>query len=158
MGNSVQIFFSNRDVLWATKHPQPRFAQGAFKAGLKAIWEVDKPAGTELLHTAQFGKPEQLQYEYAEAKMNKYRAQLLGEDAPKLRTCYMVGDNEESDIAGANNYVSPHGTKWESLLVESGVYKKGAVPKVQPTYIVAGVADAVKLACEREGFEAKFEF
>lgn len=34
---TVKVFFSNPDLLWATDYPAPRFGQGAFAAALKTL-------------------------------------------------------------------------------------------------------------------------
>ena len=57
----------------------------------------------------------------------------------------MIGDNPESDIRGANNYRSDHGSKWHSILVRTGVYS-GGTPAYQPTKIVDDVKHAVDWA------------
>ena len=66
-----------------------------------------------------------------------------GEDPDQRLNVYMVGDNPESDIAGANAF------GWESLLVKTGVYKDG-VPAHKPTRIVENVEEGVKWAIQRE--------
>ena len=76
---------------------------------------------------------------------------LKGGGTGELRTVYMVGDNPESDIRGANEFESPYGTKWESVLVKTGVYKEEQTPACRPTTIVGDVWDAVRWAIEREG-------
>ncbi|KAI1288769.1 hypothetical protein F5Y03DRAFT_379249 [Xylaria venustula] len=66
----------------------------------------------------------------------------------------MIGDNPESDIQGANNYESPSKTRWQSILVETGVYTRGHEPAYPPTYIAHTCQDAVQLAFEKEGYVA----
>ena len=34
---TVKVFFSNPDLLWATDYPAPRFGQGAFAAALQTL-------------------------------------------------------------------------------------------------------------------------
>jgi ribonucleotide monophosphatase NagD (HAD superfamily) len=84
--------------------------------------------------------------------LNRHRDDVLGEKAPKLQKVYMIGDNPASDIKGANDFQSPEGTEWESIFVETGVYKAGSTPKHVPTTTVHGVLNAVKWALEREGY------
>lgn len=69
-----------------------------------------------------------------------------------LKRVYMVGDNPESDILGANQYVSEAGSKWESILVRSGVYS-GGKPAHEPRFVADDVWDAVGWAMRREGVE-----
>jgi len=54
-----------------------------------------------------------------------------------------VGDNPESDIAGAN----AHG--WNSILLRTGVYQ-GGTPTHAPTVISDDVEQGVMWAIERE--------
>ena len=57
----------------------------------------------------------------------------------------MIGDNTESDIKGANNYQSPFGSTWTSVLVRTGVYP-GGKPNEQPKHIANDVSEAVEWA------------
>jgi len=66
-----------------------------------------------------------------------------GEDANSPLSVYMVGDNPESDIAGAN----AHG--WNSILVRTGVYR-GGKPAHEPTVVHDDVEKGVLWAIERE--------
>lgn len=74
---------------------------------------------------------------------------------PPLKKVYMVGDNPESDIMGANNYTSKQGnaTEWVSVLVKTGVYTDGdgerrydfeARPELKPKIVVEDVNEAVQ--------------
>ena len=62
-------------------------------------------------------------------------------------------DNPESDIRGANEYRSPHGTEWKSILVKTGVYQ-GGEPAWKPTVCVGNVWDAVQWALNESGWKA----
>ncbi len=101
------------------------------------------------------GKPYQPTYEFAEKRLMSNRKQLFSNDANnlgQLKRVYMIGDNPASDIAGGNNYKSPLGTKWASILVQTGVYVEGTVPAHQPRKIVGDVWDAVNWAAEQESW------
>ncbi|KAI1250756.1 hypothetical protein MGN70_007814 [Eutypa lata] len=74
----------------------------------------------------------------------------VGENAG-IKTVYMVGDNPESDIAGANAYSSQVGLEWKSVLVETGVHVSGTRPAHQPTYIASNVKKAVEWALSQQG-------
>lgn len=58
----------------------------------------------------------------------------------------MVGDNPMSDIRGANEFVSPCGVEWKSILVCSGVHEGGKQPPITPSVIVKDVQAAVEWA------------
>lgn len=78
-------------------------------------------------------------------------------EAPRLKRVYMIGDNPESDIKGANNYASPWGTLWHSVLVQTGVYDGGEA-SAEPTVIVEGVEEAVKWALRHAGWSKDGSF
>jgi HAD superfamily hydrolase (TIGR01456 family) len=146
MDGQPPIYFSNNDLLWAAAYHLPRLGQGAFGAALEGVWKM--LTGVELRKTV-IGKPFRRTYLFAEEKLRELKGKGTGE----LKTIYMVGDNPASDIRGANEFDSPYGTKWESVLVKTGVYKEGQTPMYRPTNTVADVWDAVRWAIEREGGE-----
>ncbi|KAI0595889.1 HAD-like domain-containing protein [Biscogniauxia sp. FL1348] len=149
------LFFSNPDVEWVTPYAFPRLAQGAFRESLKAIWAHDTDGKAELQYTL-LGKPSETTYEYAEKTLLDYH-ELIGKAAgvprKKIRTVYMIGDNPESDIKGANSFRSRHGLEWKSVLCETGVYVAGTEPRHKPTYQARDVREAVQLALREEGIE-----
>ncbi|SGZ46344.1 CIC11C00000005037 [Sungouiella intermedia] len=65
---------------------------------------------------------------------------------PPASTVYFVGDTPESDIRFANS----HDDSWFSILVKTGVYQDGTVPKYKPKHLCDNVLEAVKFAIERE--------
>ena len=68
----------------------------------------------------------------------------------------MVGDNPESDIRGANGYVSPFGSEWRSMLVGTGVYNGGEVKQgAEPDVKVKDVGEAVRYALEESAWDGK---
>lgn len=82
--------------------------------------------------------------------LTEWRALEHGIDEPP-RAIYMVGDNPESDIRGANL----HG--WDSILVRTGVYKDDhGEPKYKPTTIVDNVLAGVQWAIDREAKRGGF--
>ncbi|GAP93204.1 hypothetical protein SAMD00023353_10800050 [Rosellinia necatrix] len=160
------LYFSNHDLFWSATYHLPRFGQGSFQAALAGIWRQITDGKAEMRRTT-IGKPYARTYAYAETVLARWRAGLLlgkredpAPDAearrrpPPLSRVYMVGDNPESDIRGANEYVSPRGTEWASLLVRTGVWDKArdGEPKYTPTAIVDDVRGAVEWALEREGW------
>ncbi|KAL8947946.1 MAG: hypothetical protein Q9183_007738, partial [Haloplaca sp. 2 TL-2023] len=65
----------------------------------------------------------------------------------------MIGDNPHSDIAGGNNYKSPYGSKWDTILVRTGVWSDPqGEPAHKPTRIKDTIWDAVTWALQREGW------
>ncbi|KAI0428257.1 HAD-like domain-containing protein [Xylaria sp. FL1042] len=164
------LYFSNHDLFWSATYHLPRFGQGAFQAALAGIWRQVTGGKAELRRTT-IGKPYPRTYEFAETVLARWRGEMLRkrkksesnsngesardpEDALPLDRVYMVGDNPESDIRGANEYKSPHGTEWASVLVRTGVWSKerDGEPKYTPSAIVDDVKGAVKWALEREGW------
>ena len=155
----IPLYFSNPDLLWSSAYPLPRLGQGAFFAAFKGVWDA-VTNNTPLQYTT-IGKPSQLTFEFAEKRLNERRLEILAannedhqEEAEKgLRQVYMIGDNPLSDIAGGNNYTSPYGSKWDTILVRTGVYSDLlGEPEHKPTKIKDTVWDAVAWALRREGW------
>lgn len=163
------LYFSNPDLFWSARYPLPRLGQGAFQAALVGMWdEITRVRGgrsAELVRTV-IGKPHRRTYEYAERVLEAYHASLAavpepgqggkeGAGSPQpLDRVYMVGDNPESDIRGANDYVSRNGkTEWVSVLVRTGVWDEArdGEPKQRPRMIADDVRKAVSWALEQEG-------
>lgn len=159
------LYFSNADLFWSTGYHLPRFGQGAFQAAIAGVWR--RVTGGHELQRQVFGKPSMETYAFAERVLQRHRHELLkelgGRHGPgRLGRVYMVGDNPESDIAGANAYQSEVGTEWASALVKTGVWTPDraggeAVLKGQlkPTVVVDDVREAVRWALKREGWKAK---
>lgn len=146
------LYFSNADLFWSATHHQPRLGQGAFQAALAGIWSRIT-GGIELQRTV-IGKPYPETYRYAERVLNAHRKALLGkggQDAGQLKRVYMVGDNPESDIRGANEFRSEAGTEWCSVLVRTGVWSPERGETIhEPTVVVDDVRAAVDWALRRE--------
>ncbi|KAI0766854.1 HAD hydrolase [Trametes elegans] len=138
----VELVFCNPDLIWKSDFPQPRLGQGAFREAFQTVYK-------ELVGTTypivQYGKPTTATYEFAERVLRDRLEELRGERIEQLPTVYMVGDNPESDIAGAN------GAGWPSILVRTGVYDPAqGEPPHKPTYIAEDVEEAVRWAIECE--------
>ncbi|KAJ5551098.1 HAD-superfamily hydrolase subfamily IIA CECR5 [Penicillium sp. DV-2018c] len=136
------LYFSNPDLWWAAAHPLPRLGQGGFREALEGVWAATTGGpskGIELRKTV-IGKPYHPTYEFAERQMLRNRQNTFGSsaDLAPLERVYMIGDNPESDIRGANSYRSPFGSNWHSILVRTGVYSGG-----EPAWIPKTVADNV---------------
>jgi ribonucleotide monophosphatase NagD (HAD superfamily) len=127
------LYFSNPDLLWAAGWHLPRLGQGGFIHSLEGVWRR-LTHGAELRKTV-IGKPSALTYEFAEKRLDSYRRDLMCQTTRTemathgtirdLKKVYMIGDNPESDIMGANNYKSQRRTEWVSVLVKTGVFREG---------------------------------
>lgn len=148
--NQPPIYFSNPDLFWAAAYHQPRLGQGGFQAALAGVW-AEVTNGASFSRTV-IGKPHALTYQYAEKVLNLYRDSMLAgnKEEGNLERVYMVGDNPESDIRGANDFKSLNGTEWKSILVKTGVWREGTVPKYEPKMVVDDVLGAVKWALRQE--------
>ena len=141
--NQPHLYFSNPDLWWAAAYPLPRLGQGGFREALEGVWAATTGGpskGIELKKTV-IGKPYQGTYEFAERQLRRNRSRIFGgaADLPPLQRVYMVGDNSESDIRGANSYRSEFGSSWHSILVRTGVYSGG-----EPAWAPQTVADDVQ--------------
>ncbi|MCJ1404009.1 hypothetical protein MMC11_007233 [Xylographa trunciseda] len=135
------IFFSHNDVVWSTSHELTRIGMGALRASLEAMFKA--VTGKELITTA-YGKPQIGTFQFATRLLQQWRKDTHGIDSPP-ETVYFVGDTPESDIRGTNEYNdSPLSENtWYSILVRTGVYRKGSQPRFEPKATVDNVLDAV---------------
>ena len=151
-----KLFFSNPDLFWASSYHLPRLGQGGYQAAFQGIWNTTTD-GAELTKTI-IGKPHAHTYQYAEQVLTDHRADLLGGgEQSTLDRVFMVGDNPESDIKGANDFKSPLGTEWSSILVKSGVYSAGSTPRYKPDVIVDDVLAGIKWALKQQGWRGEIE-
>lgn len=149
------LYFSNPDLLWASKYHLPRLGQGGFREALEGIWSAltGGPAAGVNLVKHVIGKPFHETYAFAEERLIKHRQTMYPGNFPPLQKVYMIGDNPESDIRGANTYKSPHKTEWISILVRSGIYQQGK-PSWTPKAVQNNVAEAVRWALKHAGWNA----
>ncbi|KAG6040400.1 hypothetical protein E4U41_000644 [Claviceps citrina] len=152
-----QVWVSNLDLVWKTEHPVNRFGTGAFLEALKGVWSAVTDGAAPLQYNA-LGKPSRFTYDYAHARLLRRHARP-GTDATAtpLRRVYMIGDNPESDIRGANEFCPGDGTEWLSVLVKTGVWQETAArkaPRHTPAAIVDDVVDAIVWALRNEGVDA----
>ncbi|KAK7923012.1 hypothetical protein PG985_007083 [Apiospora marii] len=157
--NQPKLYFSNPDFEWVTEYHQPRFAQGAIRECLEGLWRYSTK-GAKLEYTT-IGKPSEATFMYGERTLKAFHDKMCRTQAIEdgssggptaIRTVYMIGDNPDSDIVGANKYKSRMGAAWKSILVETGVYQAGTKPGHQPTHHARNVADAVRLALAKERY------
>ncbi|KAL4818018.1 HAD-like domain-containing protein [Aspergillus spinulosporus] len=140
------VFFSHNDVVWSTSHQHSRIGMGALRASLEALYKA--VTGKELT-TVAFGKPQLGTYEFATRLLRQWRKEFHGIDKPP-KTVYFVGDTPESDIRGTNKFNEISDTDWFSILVKTGVYQEGTIPRYPPKKTCGTVLDAVKFAINRE--------
>jgi len=139
--NPVELVFCNPDLIWRSDFNLPRLGQGAFKVAFQAVFQ--DLTGNKYPYV-QFGKPSRATYEFAEQVLKAHVEELYGsiKTPPNI---YMIGDNPESDIAGAN------AANWLSILVNTGVFDLAQGPPIHlPTHFAQDVEEAVKWAVARE--------
>lgn len=132
----VDLVFCNPDLVWRSDFEHPRTGQGTFKEAFQAVFKALTGAAYPCV---QFGKPTEATYTFAAKILSRHAG---GDSVPEV---YMVGDNPESDIAGAN------AAGWKSILVHTGVYNpQHGPPKHKPTHETEDVEQAVLWALEQE--------
>ncbi|KAF8638028.1 hypothetical protein AX16_010660 [Volvariella volvacea WC 439] len=139
-GKPVDLIFCNPDLLWRSDFPNSRIGQGAFIEAFQGVYQA--LTGSTYPYV-QYGKPTKATYDFASQVLTE-KFKLMEESGRDPRI-YMIGDNPDSDIAGAN------GAGWPSILVKTGVFDpQQGKPTHQPTYIAEDVEDAVSWAIKRE--------
>ncbi|KAL1979771.1 hypothetical protein VTN96DRAFT_5223 [Rasamsonia emersonii] len=143
------VYFSHNDIVWSTSHQHSRIGMGALRASLEALFKA--VTGKELT-TIAFGKPQLGTFQFATRLLRQWRKDNYGIDrAPD--TVYFVGDTPESDIRGTNEFnesESSGNANWFSILVKTGVFQEGTIPRYPPKKICDNVLEAVKWAMQRE--------
>ncbi|KAI5969178.1 hypothetical protein CANMA_001845 [Candida margitis] len=152
---SIPIIFSNNDYIYANDFPLPRFGQGAFRIITETLYNTtNKLSSPNNLQSLIMGKPFKLQYDFAHHVLIDWRDKLISKkfDAKQIlpllgsvpsespfTDIYMVGDNPESDIKGAND------NGWQSILLRTGVFQDEDYDSIiaKPT---VGVFDNVEVA------------
>ncbi|RJE21183.1 Phosphatidyl synthase [Aspergillus sclerotialis] len=140
------VYFSHNDVVWATSHEHCRIGMGALRTSLEALYKA--VAGKDL-KTIAFGKPQIGTYRFATRLLQEWRKESHGMDKPP-KTVYFVGDTPESDIRGTNEFDEVSDEDWFSILVKTGVYQEGTIPRFPPKKVCNNVLEAVTFAVERE--------
>ena len=113
-------------------YKHPRITEGSFRETITHLYECVHKKKLEFSLT---GKPTNLTYSYAKNILNKYSEKFN----VKLDKIYMIGDNLESDVKGANG----QGDDWFSILVKTGVCKENS-DEIKAKLICKDVNDAVK--------------
>ncbi len=139
----VKFFLSNPDLIYADKHPVPRHGQGilihCIQEQMKSIYGIDN------LEYTMYGKPERLTFDYAESL---FLAKAKAEEV-QISNFYMIGDNPEGDIEGANR------KGWTSILVRTGLFtgEQPNHPDHPASHVVQDMEEAVKLICRIENLK-----
>ncbi|RCK56115.1 hypothetical protein Cantr_05121 [Candida viswanathii] len=165
---AVPIIFSNNDYLYANDYKLPRFGQGEFRIITEKLYKVTNNLKKhQKLESFILGKPYKIQYDFAHHVLIDWHNKLIKDEhlanheqvLPQLGTepedtpfkkIYMVGDNPESDIKGAND------NGWESVLLRTGVYKDDDYDTMiaKPTVgVFNNVEDAVIEILESNGIK-----
>jgi HAD superfamily hydrolase (TIGR01456 family) len=142
------VFFSHNDLVWSTSHEHSRIGMGALKASLEALY---KAVTGKTLTTVAFGKPQLGTFQFANKLLLQWRKEEYGiSKAPE--TVYFVGDTPESDIRGTNefNHSGWSESTWYSILVKTGVFQEGTIPRYPPQKICNNVLGAVEFGIHRE--------
>ena len=130
------------DLFFQGDYPLPRHGPQILEHALQAVCR--KTLGREIKIESN-GKPFHRTYEFAEehlrAKASKSRV--------KISKFYMIGDNPETDIAGAN------AKGWVSILVKTGVFDvnesvNGNDKEHPAAHVVENFEEAVKLIYKLE--------
>lgn len=144
------VYFSHNDIVWSTSHEHSRIGMGALRASLEALFKC--VTGKELTTAHSFGKPQLSTFEFVTRLLGQWREDCHGIKTPP-RTVYFVGDTPESDVRGTNEFNESHSSSdvtWFSILVKTGVYQEGTIPRYPPKKTCEDVLDAVNFALERE--------
>lgn len=121
---TIPFYQSADDLLWATEAELPRLGGGAMREMLNSV--VRSVTG-ENMHVVMYGKPRRIAFAYAERQLKLY-SKKLGWDPSSMKNIFMVGDNLETDILGANAM----GGIWTSVHVLSGI---GTAPSATRTVV-----------------------
>ncbi|KAL3456367.1 HAD-like domain-containing protein [Aspergillus heterothallicus] len=140
------VYFSHNDAVWSTSHSHVRIGMGCLRAALEAMYRT--VTGKEL-HTVAFGKPQLGTYQFATRLLRQWRKDNHAINKPP-GTVYFVGDTPESDIRGTNEFNKVSDSNWHSILVKTGVYRPGTIPRYPPRATCDDVYEAVKYAMKRE--------
>ncbi|KAJ5132432.1 hypothetical protein N7448_006590 [Penicillium atrosanguineum] len=142
------VYFSHNDVLWSTSHEHSRIGMGALRASLEALYKA--VTGGKELKTVAFGKPQMGTFAFATRLLQEWRSESHGIDKPPA-TVYFFGDTPESDIRGTNEFnKTSEETEWYSVLVATGVWQEGTIPRFPPKKICKNIYEGVKFAINRE--------
>lgn len=93
----LPIIACNKDLTFKGAAALPRFGHGAFLECLETLYM--KVTRNELVYEYLMGKPYLITYEYAAEQI-----QNLSKNGERINKFYIIGDNPEVDVRGANLY------------------------------------------------------
>eukprot|EP00301_Raphidiophrys_heterophryoidea_P004538 c11965_g1_i1.p1 GENE.c11965_g1_i1~~c11965_g1_i1.p1 ORF type:complete len:304 (-),score=79.17 c11965_g1_i1:130-1041(-) len=134
----MPIFNSCADLEYSTDHKYARLGAGAFGRALNHVVAQVHPRTYRML---LYGKPHAPTYEYAQDVL----VGMAQENNQHIEAIYMVGDNLDTDIKGANQF----GGLWRSILTQTGLYNATERPQHNATRLVNHVGDAFDFALAR---------
>jgi HAD superfamily hydrolase (TIGR01450 family) len=160
------LIFSNVDLQWSTGYHQSRLGQGSFRGAVLDVMSrlARKGKHEDSIKTFEFGKPYAATYAHAWDTLERHSRRL---GLPNLNAVYMIGDNPESDIRGAdlwNKHLKNRksaGPYWSSCLVRTGVWREDIMPihrlhNIRPNHVVDNVREAVQRALEEQKWPGNF--
>jgi HAD superfamily hydrolase (TIGR01456 family) len=123
----LPLLFAADDVLFPSfRGITPRLGPGCYREMLHSIFE--SVTGSQL-KSVPYGKPRRVSFVEARNRLtNKF--QRDGRDPDALHSIFMVGDNLESDILGANAMGKP----WQSVHVRSGLGHAASAARLVPPH------------------------
>jgi ribonucleotide monophosphatase NagD (HAD superfamily) len=117
--------------VYGALYKNPRITEGSYRETVAHLYEI---IYKKKLNYKIAGKPTDFTYSYAKKVLSEYAEKYN----TKLDSIYMIGDNLESDIKGAN----AQGENWFSILVKTGVCKENS-EEIQAKMICENVVEAV---------------
>eukprot|EP01138_Halocafeteria_seosinensis_P002120 gb/GECG01002170.1/.p1 GENE.gb/GECG01002170.1/~~gb/GECG01002170.1/.p1 ORF type:complete len:389 (+),score=43.01 gb/GECG01002170.1/:1-1167(+) len=150
----VPVYATNPDFVFAGEYELPRLAQGAFIQTLDSVY--NRLTG-EKLGVKWLGKPTSATFQFAQYQLEHWSQHMslahqedkelsATNDSCNLKRIYMIGDNPEADIRGANGAGEP----WRGILVRSGVFSGKLAPEDQPEITMDGVMNAVNYVINQQ--------
>jgi len=121
----VEVWFSNRDLVYAGLARHPRLTQGSYRLCLETL--LASAAGGRELEATTVGKPSR---QTGEAVLARLLLQAPDGTKAEHFEIWAVGDNPLSDVALAKTM------GWKSALVRTGIWDGNSEPKVKPTLCV----------------------
>ena len=119
-------------------------------SGKLALWEKHTNGADLNPAIVRYGKPSETTFAWGERALHEWHTELNPQNAPPIRTIYMIRDDVNCDVYGAKNFKSRYDSEWKTILVETGVHEKGTKPEHEPDHIVPGVKEAVELVLNLE--------